>query len=76
VEKLAKDKYSSLLGKFVNYGHKKFYNIGPWMLGRPWAPLCLDRVKESSSKNTKFKIVSHFIAYQGAYSQCFIFFIT
>jgi hypothetical protein len=29
---LAKDKQSSLLRTFVNYGHKKFYNIGPW----PW----------------------------------------
>ncbi len=24
------DKHSSLLQKFVNYGEKKFYNIGPW----------------------------------------------
>ncbi len=23
-------KHSSLLQTFVNYGHKKFYNIGPW----------------------------------------------
>ncbi len=23
-------KRSSLLGKLVNYGYKKFYNIGPW----------------------------------------------
>ncbi len=29
---LAKDKHSSLLRTFVNYVHKKFYNIGPW----PW----------------------------------------
>ncbi len=29
LEKLAKDKHSSLLQKFVNYGQKKFYNIGP-----------------------------------------------
>ncbi len=27
--KLARDKRSSLLRKFVNYGRKKFYNIGP-----------------------------------------------
>jgi hypothetical protein len=25
------DKHSSLLRKFVNYGEKKFYNIGPWL---------------------------------------------
>jgi hypothetical protein len=25
------DKRSSLLRKFVNYGEKKFYNIGPWV---------------------------------------------
>jgi hypothetical protein len=24
------DKHSSLLRKFVNYGRKKFYSIGPW----------------------------------------------
>ncbi len=27
--KFARDKHSSLLQKFVNYGRKKFYNIGP-----------------------------------------------
>jgi len=26
------DKHYSLLGTFVNYGRKKFYNIGPWMM--------------------------------------------
>jgi hypothetical protein len=30
-EKLAKDKRSSLLRTFVNYGRKKFYNIRPRM---------------------------------------------
>jgi hypothetical protein len=30
MERLASDKHSSLLRTFVNYGHKKFYNIGPW----------------------------------------------
>ncbi len=29
LERLARDKHSSLLQKFVNYGQKKFYNIGP-----------------------------------------------
>ena len=29
MERLARDKHSSLLQKFVNYGQKKFYNIGP-----------------------------------------------
>ncbi len=29
LERLARDKHSSLLRKFVNYGQKKFYNIGP-----------------------------------------------
>ncbi len=28
LEKLAKDKHSSLLQKFVTYGRKKFHNIG------------------------------------------------
>jgi hypothetical protein len=27
---LERDKRSSLLQKFVNYGRKKFYKIGPW----------------------------------------------
>ncbi len=31
---LARDKHSSLLRTFVNYGRKKFYNIGP-RSGRP-----------------------------------------
>jgi hypothetical protein len=30
MESLAKDKHSSLLRKSVNYGRKKFHNIGPW----------------------------------------------
>jgi hypothetical protein len=29
IDKLARDKHSSLLQKFLNYGRKKFYNIGP-----------------------------------------------
>jgi hypothetical protein len=29
LERLARDKRSSLLQKFLNYVHKKFYNIGP-----------------------------------------------
>ncbi len=29
LERPAKDKHSSLLRKFLNYGRKKFYNIGP-----------------------------------------------
>jgi hypothetical protein len=30
LEKLARDKHSSLVQKFVNYEQKKFYDIGPW----------------------------------------------
>ncbi len=29
LERLARNKHSSLLRKFINYGHKKFYNIRP-----------------------------------------------
>ena len=29
LERLARDKHSSLLRKSVNYGHKKFYNTSP-----------------------------------------------
>ncbi len=32
LEKLAKDKHSSLFQTFVKYGRKKFYKIGPWGL--------------------------------------------
>ena len=30
LERLVRNKHSSLLGTLVNYDHKKFYNIGPW----------------------------------------------
>jgi hypothetical protein len=30
LEKLARDKQSSLFRKFINYRQNKFYNIGPW----------------------------------------------
>jgi hypothetical protein len=30
LERLVSHKHSSLLRTFVNYGRKKFYNIGPW----------------------------------------------
>jgi hypothetical protein len=33
LENLANDKSSNLVQKFVNYGRKKFYNIGPWAQG-------------------------------------------
>jgi len=29
LERLARDKHSSLLRKYVNYGSKKFYSTGP-----------------------------------------------
>jgi hypothetical protein len=29
LEKLARDKHSIILRKSINYGQKKFYNIGP-----------------------------------------------
>jgi hypothetical protein len=32
LERLAKDKRSSLLQIFLTYGYKKFYNIVPWNL--------------------------------------------
>jgi hypothetical protein len=32
MEKFARNKHLSLLQKFINYGHQKFYNIGPWQL--------------------------------------------
>ncbi len=30
LERLERDKHFSLLRTFVNYGRKKFYNVGPW----------------------------------------------
>jgi hypothetical protein len=32
LERLARDKNSSLFGPLVNYGRKKFYNIGPSLM--------------------------------------------
>ncbi len=32
LERLARDKHSSLLRKLVNYGQKKFYTIGPLLV--------------------------------------------
>jgi len=32
LERLARDKHSSLLRKFVIYGQKKFENIGFWLV--------------------------------------------
>jgi hypothetical protein len=32
LERLSRDKHSSFLRKFVNYGQKKFYSIGPWLV--------------------------------------------
>ncbi len=34
LERLGRDKPSSLLRKFVNYERKKFYNIGPWFMNK------------------------------------------
>jgi hypothetical protein len=31
LERLARDKHSSILRKSVNYGCKKLYRIGPWL---------------------------------------------
>jgi hypothetical protein len=30
MERRASDKHTSLLQTSVNYGHRKFYDIGPW----------------------------------------------
>ncbi len=40
LEKFSRDKHSSLYRKFVNYGVKKFYNIGPrvFVPGKPFQP--------------------------------------
>ncbi len=38
MEKLSRAKQSSSLRIFVNYGHKKFYNIGPWSEAVPFHP--------------------------------------
>ncbi len=37
------DKRSTLLIKFVNYGEKKFYNIGPWI---PVVAIKAEKVKK------------------------------
>jgi hypothetical protein len=33
-KRLTRDKHSSLLHTFVNYGRKKFDKIGPWWLSK------------------------------------------
>ncbi len=38
LERLTMDEHSCLLRKFVNYGRKKFYNIGPRTLRSPFPP--------------------------------------
>ncbi len=35
LERIARNKHSSFLGKFVNYVRKKFNNIGPWPIRVP-----------------------------------------
>ncbi len=41
-KKLTRDKHSSLIRKFVNYGQEKFYNIGPRGSSLPleFSPVC------------------------------------
>ncbi len=34
LDKISCDKHSSLLQTIINYGRKKFYNIGPWNVAR------------------------------------------
>jgi hypothetical protein len=40
LERLAMDKHSSLLRTFVNYGRKKFYNIGPSFSVKVFSNIC------------------------------------
>jgi len=44
------NKHSSLLPKFVNYGLKKFYNIGPWTL----------EMSASPAEHPVGKVIKHF----------------
>jgi hypothetical protein len=52
--KLARNKHSSLLLKCVNYGQKKFYNIGPWsnVVGKAKSAGTVARGKHSSLSRT------------------------
>jgi len=40
MKRLAKDKHSSSLETFANYGRKIFYNIGPWMVNMSKPATC------------------------------------
>jgi hypothetical protein len=44
LERLAKEKDSNLLQRFINYGRKKFYNIGFRSVGRFFALLVNIRI--------------------------------
>jgi hypothetical protein len=55
-KRLAKDKHSSLLRAFVNYGHKKSYNIGPRTGDLLADKLSLEsRVRDSISERLELK---------------------
>ena len=50
MESLARDKHSSLLQKYVNYGRKMFYSTGPWL---PKLSLeCYTRLKSLAAEKT------------------------
>jgi len=59
LEKLARDKHSSLLRTFVNYGHKKFYNVEPRPRIEPYTvcPQTLDySVNDKLCRLTRYDI--------------------
>jgi hypothetical protein len=57
------DKYSSLLRTFVNYGRKKFYNIGPWLLAKVLKVYLLNT--KTRSKDEKLEeLERHFFSLQ------------
>jgi hypothetical protein len=47
VERLGTDKCSNLLQKSLTYGHKKSYNIGPWLVNAALADNRLAQKKET-----------------------------
>ncbi len=58
LERLARDKHSSLSQKNVNCGHKKFYNTGPGMFRNFYLVKFTKIVKCSATTVTREKLVN------------------
>ncbi len=61
LERIAREKRSSFLQKFVNYGQKKFYNLGPLVLYYKELRICKEQKNDRLCSKLVFYIMgSHF----------------